>query len=82
MEYLLGVRKKLNCCSALKNDVNVSYWPNPAVQASLAGCQVGNPAVASTGRYRPEADSRLLNVKISEVAKRIERSSTLRSVYR
>jgi hypothetical protein len=34
------------------------------------------------GRSRPEADSRLLNVKISEVAKRIERSSTLRPVYR
>jgi hypothetical protein len=29
------------------------FWPNPAVRPSIAACQVENPAVAATGRYRP-----------------------------
>lgn len=35
----------------------VRFWPNPAIQSSLAGCQAENPAMVATGRYRPEADT-------------------------
>lgn len=34
----------------------VRSWPNPAAQASIAGCQAENRAAAATGRNRPNAD--------------------------
>jgi len=35
--------------------LSVRFWPNPAGQASISGCQVENPATALTGRFRPKA---------------------------
>lgn len=34
--------------------LNVFFLPNLAGRASIAGCQVENPVVAATGRYRPK----------------------------
>lgn len=48
---------KMSLAEELMRELNVRFWPNPAVQSSLAGRQVKNPAVASTGRFRPKAAS-------------------------
>jgi hypothetical protein len=36
--------------------VLVCFWPNPAVQPNIAGCQVENLAVGATGRCQPIAN--------------------------
>jgi hypothetical protein len=49
-----GRTRKCTLCHRLTG----CFWPNPADRASIAGCQVENPEVALTGRYRPIADIR------------------------
>jgi hypothetical protein len=47
--------EQLDFLQDVLSNFNGSFWPSPAVQASIAGCQRKNPTVATTGRKRPKA---------------------------
>ena len=54
------IERNLN---AREQNVRVCFWPNPVVQASIAGVQVEKSLTVSTGRYRPKTGIRKSNIK-------------------
>jgi hypothetical protein len=63
--------------------INVSivrYWPNPAVHASISGCQAEDSVVRATGRSRPIA---VMRTKMSDddVAKPILKITDFEQIY-